>query len=271
MAMSREVRLASALLLWWGLGAVMAEQPTTRSATRPTTTLSAKRTAELVERLGHPQWRVRERASAVLKGGDRDVLEALAVSYKTRKAPEIRLRIKEVVEHLVMMTELGRTGGFLGVAPQLITRTENRRIPQGQAGVMVVEVLPDTAAAASGLAPGDIILTVAGQPLKTGVNEIDFRTRITRLGAGAKVGLTVLRGDEVLELQATLGARPLAHADRRSDAYKRGQKRFAEVWHASFDPNDLNVGLPKTNRDRRVWERQQLLEIEPPMQLGGRE
>ncbi len=267
MVMSSGVRLASVLLLCWGVSAVAAEQPTTRSATQPTTRLSAQRTAELVERLGHPRYHVRESASAVLKAADLDVLEALAVSYNTCKAPEIRLRIKEIVEHIVLMAELGRTGGFLGVAPQLITRVENRRIPQGQAGVMVVEVLPDTAAAAAGLARGDIILNVAGKPLKTGGNEVDFRARITRLGAGAKIGLTVLRGDEVLELQATLRARPLAHANQGSDAYKRGQKRFAEVWHASFDPNDLNVGLPNADRDPRVLEGRQLIEIAPRIEI----
>jgi C-terminal processing protease CtpA/Prc len=233
---------ACVVLSWLGLVSTALGQAASQPASRPTTRLSAKEVAALVKDLGHRQWNVRERATESLAEGGPALLDQLQTAYKSHASPEIRLRIKRVVQQIVLSTELiENAGGFLGVRQQFITRADDLRIPEDHAGIRVIEVLPNTAAAAAGLTAGDIILAVDGQELSSRDNPDVFQRHISALKPGTKVRLTVMRDVIKLEFAATLGARPAAHADERSVEYQRAQKRFAELWRNRFDPNDKNV------------------------------
>jgi len=81
-----------------------------------------------------------------------------------------------------------------------------------QSGAVVSEVLEGSPAQAAGLQARDIILALDGKPLpplkpdRVVVNYID--REIERRTPGATFGLTVLRGQERIELRATLGEQP---------------------------------------------------------------
>ncbi|NJL92229.1 MAG: RIP metalloprotease RseP [Anaerolineae bacterium] len=62
----------------------------------------------------------------------------------------------------------------------------------------IIEVLPDTPAAASGLQPGDVITQVNGQAVELGFDFVEATE-----GATQPIALTVQRGDETLELTLT--------------------------------------------------------------------
>jgi serine protease Do len=70
-------------------------------------------------------------------------------------------------------------------------------------GALVSQVMPDSAAAAAGLKPGDVITHVNGEPLtRSGA----LSSVIGMSAPGKKVELTVWRERKAMELQATLGS-----------------------------------------------------------------
>ena len=87
--------------------------------------------------------------------------------------------------------------GYLGVAS-----SDN---DDGGAGAQVREVEPGSPAAAAGLQPGDVILSVAGQPV-TGSGELAAAMRQRRPGDQVEIGYR--RGGEARTTRATLAARP---------------------------------------------------------------
>jgi S1-C subfamily serine protease len=68
----------------------------------------------------------------------------------------------------------------------------------------VAEVLPDTPAAAAGLATGDVVDALNGQPVQ-GAHEL--RDLVHHLADGEEIVLRVTRAGEVREVRAKLGAR----------------------------------------------------------------
>jgi S1-C subfamily serine protease len=71
-------------------------------------------------------------------------------------------------------------------------------------GVEVTEVAPDSPAAAAGLEIGDIIQSINDEA----VTADSIRQMLANLAVGDEINLSVQRGDETLELNATLVARP---------------------------------------------------------------
>lgn len=78
--------------------------------------------------------------------------------------------------------------GFLGVVPELLAAAVRR---QGQFGVQVGGVIPGTPAAQAGLAFGDRLLTIAGEPLH---NEQDLIRLVAALPPETVVPLEFVRG-----------------------------------------------------------------------------
>lgn len=75
-------------------------------------------------------------------------------------------------------------------------------------GVQVTEVLEDSPAAEAGLESGDIITALNGES----VDAETLRDRFSELAAGDSITLEVLRDDETLTLEATLGEYPATPA-----------------------------------------------------------
>ncbi len=70
--------------------------------------------------------------------------------------------------------------------------------------VRVESVVPDSAAQAAGVAPGDMIVSLDGEPVTDG---FDLRYLLSRRPQGDSGSLIVLRGDEQLELSVDFGGR----------------------------------------------------------------
>lgn len=103
-----------------------------------------------------------------------------------------------------------RPTAFLGVQvvpmEELTPRLKERLGISGEQGLVVMEVLPDSPAAKAGLRHGDVITGLNGQEM-TSPNQ--FRSAVTKAGAGKEVRLEVMRGKEKKEIDAKLGEAPV--------------------------------------------------------------
>ncbi len=223
--------------------AVRARPEPPENARAAGSSMSEEQVVDLVRRLKDPNWQVRERATDKLKKAGSETIKLLAIAYQVHRSPEIRLRIKAVVEHLVMRSEVHKSGGFLGVRQRLATQADDRRIPAGRSGVMIVEVLEDTAAERAGLRRRDIILQLNDKGIDGEAGVVEFTKAISTLEPGTEVRLTVLRDGKVMTLTATLGQRPLEYVGPQSASYLRAQEQFGQTWRKFFDPSDKRAGV----------------------------
>jgi len=95
--------------------------------------------------------------------------------------------------------------GWIGIVPADIDQTEARRFNLAQPGVVVAKLYVGSPAAAVGMEPRDIILTVNGVNVATAQ---DTLTRIANFKPGAKITITGIRGTTPFETKVTVGERP---------------------------------------------------------------
>ncbi len=105
-------------------------------------------------------------------------------------------------EHRLVLPGLPAVRGYLGVEVLALTPELRTHFgaPEGR-GVLVSRVLEDTPAAAAGIAVGDVLTTVDGEPVASG---FDLLRAVGLRSAGEAVGIEVWRGRRRLELTATL-------------------------------------------------------------------
>jgi serine protease DegS len=95
--------------------------------------------------------------------------------------------------------------GWIGIVPADIDQLEARRFNLPQAGVVVAKLYVGSPAAAVGMEPRDIILTVNGVKVVTAQ---DTLTRIANAKPGAKIKVTGLRGTEEFSSEVEVTERP---------------------------------------------------------------
>lgn len=91
-------------------------------------------------------------------------------------------------------------------------------------GVRVGKVSPQGAAARAGLQDGDIITQLNG---KATLSAADIVREISEAKVGDSAKLTVQRGEETLELEATLGKRPAPPAPKEQDHRKSAAQTYS--------------------------------------------
>ncbi len=94
--------------------------------------------------------------------------------------------------------------GFLGIRFTVTNGTSDARLGDAR-GIRVLQVVADSAAAKAGLRPDDVIITFDGRPLVDDESPRQFREFIRQASPGTAMRLTVLRGEQRLEVTATLG------------------------------------------------------------------
>jgi len=97
------------------------------------------------------------------------------------------------------------TRGFLGIQlnPQDMDEDMAKSFGmEGKAGVLIAEVIPDSAAEKAGLKSGDIIVELNGG--KVGDNK-SFRNTIALMAPGTKIKLGVFRDGKKMDVTATIG------------------------------------------------------------------
>ncbi|MDE2120617.1 MAG: trypsin-like peptidase domain-containing protein, partial [Betaproteobacteria bacterium] len=120
-------------------------------------------------------------------------------------ASTARQVLRELLEH-------GRVlRGWLGVQPGDVEPPLARRLGLSPGrGVLVSAVLPDSPAERGGVRRGDVLLDLAGSPLRDGD---DLLQRVAALRPGSLARLLVLRDGRRQELQVRVGRRPLQDAE----------------------------------------------------------
>lgn len=117
-----------------------------------------------------------------------------------------------------------RSTAFLGVQTvpidDLSSRMKKRFGVTGEEGLVVVEVLPDSPAAKSGLRHGDVILSVNSKEISS---QEQLRHLIHQAGIGKTLKMEVQRGNDTVDLQAKLAAAPsdLAFSEEPQNALRR--------------------------------------------------
>ncbi|WP_310626629.1 trypsin-like peptidase domain-containing protein [Limnohabitans sp.] len=117
---------------------------------------------------------------------------------------------RQVLEGLVRDGQVTR--GWVGVEPSELTPELAAAFGLKQTeGVVITGVLQNGPAANAGLRPGDLLLNVAGRPVK---NVGELLTRIAALPPGERVKVDVIRRNQPLSLDVTPAQRPKTKVTR---------------------------------------------------------
>ena len=106
---------------------------------------------------------------------------------------------------------------YLGIAGQTITKpvAEEKELADNTLGVIVGEVVSSGPASQAGVQADDIIVGIDDAPVTQFEDLISFLFNSTE--PGSEITLSVLRGDDTLTLDVTLGERPEAVAEQTGD------------------------------------------------------
>ena len=110
--------------------------------------------------------------------------------------------VRGIAEQIVRTGEVNR--GFLGVLPQVLTPELATQFGT-DAGALVAEVTPDSAAAKAGLQPGDVITAVNGSPIR---DPRELLLTVSQLAPGTQVQIQFRRDGGVRTASTTLAERP---------------------------------------------------------------
>lgn len=102
------------------------------------------------------------------------------------------------------------------------------------AGALVSRVMTGSAASSAGILAGDVVVAVDGRAIRS---DVDLRTALGLLGAGAKATLTIDRHNKVLELPVEL-----REANTVSTALVKGEGLLAGVALADISPDSAAYG-----------------------------
>ena len=150
----------------------------------------------MIEDLGSADWQLRQTATQRLMDQGPEIYEPLRQAFRHGKQYEIRRRIKRIARELRVSELLGPTRGFLGIQhPRNAQYSRgNARIPPGATGLLIMDVIPWTAAAAAGLEPGDLLMALNGRRATTEHTALSFPDWIKLQQPGTRCRFGILRG-----------------------------------------------------------------------------
>lgn len=201
-----------------------------------------------------------------LKGELIGITTSLAALTGYEKSGGFAIPVDDDFRRALETLKSGRvpTYGFLGVAPTFLTAEERR---QGRFGARLLDVVPATPAAKSGLQVGDVITHVEGEMIS---DDMQLIRRLSGLAADTTVSLTLERGGganrrgRVMTSKVTLskkrveGPRP-AFAEQPDPAW-RGMKVEYSTATPQFrdhsrdlDPEG-NLGVIEVEKDSQAWK-----------------
>jgi C-terminal processing protease CtpA/Prc len=190
-----------------------------------------------IRQLGAAKFADREAAERNLlklaEAGAEPVLKACAQAYRQSTDPEVRHRLKDVLEQLVEKHLFRLPRGFLGVQINNVFIGEGGRLVVNGTdipprAVWVGNVVPDSGAAKAGMQANDVIIAVNGKVWE-GDGPTGFTRHIQTHRPGTKLTLTVLRDNRTNELAATLGELPETERERLY-APSRAREFFEDWW-----------------------------------------
>ncbi|MEM7246136.1 MAG: Do family serine endopeptidase [Acidobacteriota bacterium] len=138
---------------------------------------------------------------------------------------------------------------FLGVTPENLDRTQARRMGLTEPrGALIGSVSPGTPAARSGLEPGDVVLTIDGEPVRD-ANALRFAVSLR--DPGQEVEMEVFRDGRTRSLPVQLAAHP--------DFSRSGRANRVRPAVAERQP-EREWGMSLTNLDEALRRRLDLSE-----------
>ena len=106
------------------------------------------------------------------------------------------------------------TRGWIGVQPRDLTPELAESIKsKATRGVLIAGVLQDGPASDAGMLPGDVVLRIAGHPV---ANTAQLLNEVAALAPQSRTSVSILRGDQALDLQVKVAQRP-SQPQRLSD------------------------------------------------------
>ena len=167
---------------------------------------------EAFSNLNSENFRTRETAQAELLAWARERrIEAMDEFFTQSRAatdPEVRERCMAILRELVLDDYLKEGEGYIGIR----MRDEFANVPddpRARGVVRVIEVVPDSAAQKAGLEMNDLIASLDGHVWHEEPASLAFGEKIRQLKPGTKVKLKVLREGKLLDIEVSLGRRPL--------------------------------------------------------------
>jgi serine protease Do len=129
--------------------------------------------------------------------------------------------------------------GFLGVVVSELTPDfiQGFGLKEGTKGALVQAVQPKSPAAKAGIQPGDVVVSVNGKQVE---NAGQLTRNVSSVAPGGKVTLTVLRGNEKKDLQATVAQRPDEEALARGESQ---QDEEGEQAQGARKPGEEKLGI----------------------------
>lgn len=115
---------------------------------------------------------------------------------------------QQVMEGLVKDGQVTR--GWIGVQPRDLDPefAQNFKIPVSE-GVLITGVLQDGPASKAGMKPGDVVVRIAGEPIR---NTAQLLNSVAALKPGTDAVVGVLRGEQALDLTVKITQRPRQQA-----------------------------------------------------------
>ncbi len=172
--------------------------------------VETKSLEELPALLGHARFRVRELAQARLISGLETDPEKVATlsfdAFSKVSDPEIRMRARQILLEHVSRSNGGGVRGFVGIG--LLLHAFFDKGGEVQFAVKVSQIIPDTPAQKADLRVGDIITGIDDIKLDDKGADQRFMDLVAGKGAGKKVTLRYLRGEEAKEVEIILAPRP---------------------------------------------------------------
>lgn len=224
-----------------------------------------KAIAALIRDLGHPSFKKREDAADQLTLYMDYAIPQMHRAYHATDDTEVKLRIRKVVLDMYLMENLYLRNGFLGVGiADSLTPEDDPRIPVGGEGIIVGQVVGqdqsgDSGASRAGIQPGDMLISLNGQPLRAAGPPNDkgtFSEMIRLLGAGRRVNIRLIRDNHVMDLPVMLGPRPAEHYNSTPGLIgmeERTYGGFEQWWARKFIPSGGKTPLLR-DPALKLWE-----------------
>src|SRR5262245_1418976 len=163
----------------------------------------------------------------------------------------------ETVKTIVaQLKEKGRvTRGWIGVQVQAVTAdiAEGLGLKTPQ-GALIAEAQPNSPAAKAGIASGDVITALDGQPVK---NDRDLAKKVSETAPGTAIDVAIFRKGAEKTVKVTLGELPI----RRSEAPAYIEQREKPV--NSADPANLGLTLAPAAKLGPGGEGVMVMEVDP--------
>jgi len=168
-----------------------------------------------IAQLGNEDFQTREDAHRSLlesistKGGlgkAKDIEKKVKEAYKDPETdPESRVRLLNILKHLVRGTAFESKNGFIGIGiGESAVLVKGARL----SSVQVLNVMPGLQGDKAGLRLRDQIYEINGKPFETARVSDEFMKRIGYKAAGKSVKLSIQRGMDLVEIEVELMKRP---------------------------------------------------------------